>query len=335
MAISIIRAGWRYLFLVSWLLPAGLSAQQLPLFSLFRENQGLLNPAAVHSDFLLYHDSYRLSVGATHRSQWVDGNGKITTQSARAEYIGVGDSRFAPLTGLYVVNDQVGPTGFTGIYGRLASVFGLGHPNFGGFSVGLNIGYVQHRIETSQIDLLDPGDVPGQSDQTQWHPDVGLGAFFYKGLNNAIGEEAALVYAGVSAVQLFQLDLSFPGENGRFPLTRRPHFYALAGAYAFLDNFSFFELSTWARYVDGAPFDLDIRLRYQYNRQFWIGAGGALNGNLHAEFGTYLLHLFDRSARGRPLVKLSAGFDYGLNPRGLQPGRAFEVNLSILPAWNR
>jgi type IX secretion system PorP/SprF family membrane protein len=321
----------RCLLLLGWLLPAGLAAQQLPLFSLYRENQGLLNPAAVHSDFLLYHDSYRLSAGATHRSQWVDGDGKIATQSARVEYIGIGEGRFAPLAGLYTINDQVGPTGFTGIYGRLASVFGLGHPNYGGFSVGLNAGYVQYRIKASQIDLLDPGDAPGQTDQSQWHPDVGLGLFFYK----SIARETALVYAGLSAAQLFQLDLTLPGENGRFPLTRRPHFYAQAGAYKFLDNFSFLELSTWARYVDGAPFDLDVNLRYQFQRQFWVGGGAALNGNLHVEFGTYLLHLFDGEARGRPLVKLSAGFDYDLNPRGLQAGKAFEVNLSVLPAWNR
>jgi len=320
----------RYLLFLAWLLPLGLTAQQLPLFSLYRENQGLLNPAAVHSDFLLYHDSYRMSVGATHRSQWIGSSGKVTTQSARAEYIGVGEGRFAPLAGLYMINDEVGPTSFTGIYGRLASVFGLGHPNYGGFSVGLNAGYVQHRIQSSRIDLLDPGDIPGQTDQSQWHPDVGLGVFFYKNL-----EEQTLIYAGLSAVQLFQPDLTFPGENGGFPLTRNPHFYSLAGAYLFLDNFSFLEISTWARHVEGTPFDLDLNLRYQYQRQFWLGIGGALNGNLHAEFGAYLLQLLGGEERGRPLLKLSAGFDYALNRRGLGPDRAFEINLAVLPVWGR
>lgn len=310
-------------------------AQQLPLFSLYRENQGLLNPASVNSDFLLYQESYRLSVGATHRSQWVGSAGKMATQSLRGEFVGVGESSFAPLVGLYVVNDEVGPTSFTGIYGRVASIFGIEHPNFGGFSAGINAGLVQFRIKASEIDLLDPDDILGEEDQSQWHPDVGLGIYYYKNIGRS-GAETALIYAGLSAAQLIALDLTFKTQDREFPFTRQPHFYALAGVYKFLDDFSFLEISTWARYVKNTPVDVDINLRYQMKQKFWVGGGGSLGGWLHAELGVYLLQVFNSGRPGnQPLVKLSTGFDYTLTKYHGQADKAFEINLSVIPRWRR
>ena len=329
--LKIILAG----VLLSSLLSNTASAQQLPLFSLYRENQGLLNPAAVHPDFLLYHENHRLSIGITHRSRWVGGAGKVSTQGLRGEYIGVGESSFAPLAGLYLVNDEVGPTSFTGVYGRIASIFGMEHPNFGGVSVGLNFGLVQFRINASDINLLDPDDLLGQSDQSQWHPDVGLGVFFYKNVGR-YGAESALIYAGLSAAQLIGLELTFAGANGDYPFTRTPHLYALAGMYKFLDDFSFLEFSTWTRYVQHVPLDIDINLRYQSKRKFWVGGGGSLRGSLRAEFGVYLLHLLERdNSTNGPLVKLSAGFDYGLIQYRDLMDKSFELNLSVLPRWER
>ncbi len=323
------------LFSFSGLLNPPVLAQQLPLFSLSRENQGLLNPAAVNSDFMLYKESYRLSLGLTHRSQWVGNAGKTATQTARGEFVGVGESSFAPLIGIHMMNDQVGPTSFTGIYGRVATIFGIEHPNFGGFSAGLQGGLVQFRVKASEIDLLDPDDVVGQSDQSQWHPDVGLGIYYYKNIER-YGTETALIYAGISATQLFALDLTFDTNGGEFPLTRQPHFYAMAGVYKFLDAFSFLEISTWIRSVKNVPLDLDINIRYQLRQKFWIGAGSSLDGRLQGEFGLYLLQVFEgRNAGNRPLVKLSAGFDYRLiNTKNLVD-KAFEINLSVIPRWRR
>ncbi|HKK65982.1 MAG TPA: PorP/SprF family type IX secretion system membrane protein [Clostridia bacterium] len=325
------------LFLLSLLflclLSSQATAQQLPLFSLYRENQGLLNPAAVSSDFLLYRETYRLSAGITHRSQWVGSAGKSSTQSARAEYIGVGENAFAPIVGTYLLNNQVGPTSFTGVYGRIASLFGLEHPNFGGFSAGINAGLVQFRIKASEIDLLDPDDILGQTDQSQWHPDVGLGFYFYKNIEGP-DNKTALVYAGISATQLIGLDLTFTSDKREFPYTRQPHFYALAGLYKFLDAQSFIEFSSWIRYVEGVPLDMDVNVRYQKEQKFWVGGGGALSGRLHAELGVYLLHLLDLGRPGeQTLVKLSTGFDYSLIPFHNQTDRAFEINISVLPRW--
>lgn len=322
------------LFLSCWL-STPVAAQQLPLFSLYRENQGLLNPGAVSPDFLLYQENYRLSMGVTHRSQWVGSAGKTETQSLRGEFVGVGEGSFAPVGGLYLINDEVGPTSFMGIYGRMATIFGLEHPNFGGISVGINLGLVQFRVKASEIDLLDPNDILGQNDQSQWHPDAGLGIFYYKNIYN-YGAETALVYAGFSAMQLIGLDLTFSGANGEFPYTRNTHFYALAGVYKFLDDFSFLEFSTWTRYVQNIPLDMDVNVRYQNRQKFWVGMGGALSGNLHAEFGIYLLQLLESGGLSdSPLIKLSAGFDYAVIPFHHQMDKSFEVNLSVLPRWER
>lgn len=315
---------------------ASILAQQAPFFSLYRENQGLLNPASVNPDFLLYHNNYRLSVGGAHRSQWVGQAGKITTQVLRGEFIGVGENSFAPLAGLYLVNDVVGPTSMMGVSGRLASIFGLEHPNFGGFSIGLNAGAMRFRIKASEIDLLDPDDLLGQTDQSQWYPDVGLGFFYYNGLEKN-GVETALVYGGFSVAQLFQPELTFASAHGTFPLTRIPHFYATAGLYKFLDAFSFLEVSTWFRYVRHVPPILDINVRYQRNQQYWVGTGLSSAGDLHAEFGVYLHQLIgsDTPPYNRSVLKLSAGFDYAVIKFHEQIDRSLEVNLSVLPKWDR
>ena len=45
-----------------------ISAQQLPLFSQYRESQSILNPAAVSIDFIRNRNN--LSLGASYRNQW-------------------------------------------------------------------------------------------------------------------------------------------------------------------------------------------------------------------------------------------------------------------------
>jgi type IX secretion system PorP/SprF family membrane protein len=304
--------------------------QQLPLFSLYRENQGIINPASISSDFLLLREEQPLSIGVTYRTQRMGDAGQITTQTLKGEFIAVNENQFAPLLGMYLVNDEVGPTQMMGIYGRAANIFGLNHPNYGGFSLGLSFGAVQYRIKASEIELLDQDDVLGETDQSQWRPDVGVGLYFYKGFGQR-GFESILAYGGISAAQLISLDLTFKGSSGEFPLTRTPHYYGVVGIYKFLDEFSFIELSSWSRYVKNAPISIDLNVRYQKGRLFWIGVGGSLNGNIHTEFGAFLFSLFNDVTVSGSNLKLGIGFDYSLVNYYGQTDRTIEINLAYLP----
>ena len=46
------------------------------------------------------------------------------------------------VVGGYLINDQTGPTGFTGAYGRFAGIIS-DDPYFGGLSFGISLGVVQ------------------------------------------------------------------------------------------------------------------------------------------------------------------------------------------------
>jgi len=43
-------------------------AQQLPIFTQYRENHGYINPASISSDYMTYY--HNLYFGAPYRLQW-------------------------------------------------------------------------------------------------------------------------------------------------------------------------------------------------------------------------------------------------------------------------
>ena len=70
------------------LIACTLQAQQLPLFSQYREYQGLINPGSVTNDYLTI--GHTKAVGLSHRRQWKDIPNGISTQLARFEWFDPG-----------------------------------------------------------------------------------------------------------------------------------------------------------------------------------------------------------------------------------------------------
>jgi len=146
----------------------------------------------VSRDYLINEDN--LSFGASHRNQWTDFENAPKTQLLRGEYLYDGGT-FGLLTGGYLLNDQTGPTGLTGLYGRIGGIL-AGDPYYGGIALGLSLGVVQYRVDASQLNLRDQGDIVAADNQMQIFPDVGFGLYYYKRLASD-----DLVYAGVSIPQ--------------------------------------------------------------------------------------------------------------------------------------
>ena len=71
-------------FLLSY---SQVSAQELPLFTQYREFQSFLNPAAVPFDNLAQPYQALRTVGVSYRNQWVGFNGGPVTFTARYEHI--------------------------------------------------------------------------------------------------------------------------------------------------------------------------------------------------------------------------------------------------------
>lgn len=307
-------------FLLVWLTNT-IFAQQLSLFTQYRENLTLLNPAAVGSNYLTNEEN--LTFGATHRTQWQGFDAAPTTSTLRADLLFESGSSVSLLSGGYLIHDQTGPTGFTGLYGRLAGLLS-NDPRYGGLSLGLTIGMVQYRVNASEIRLREDGDVVGVEDQNTIHPDVGVGLFAYTLLDGGLFDDDYL-YGGLSIPQVFGLDLTFSGPNGEFHTQRVQHMYATVGLYKFLNDGSFLEPSLWLKYTPNAPFNLDVNLRYQMAENFWIGLGGATSQTIHLEAGFILgdnLGL-DNSLR------IGYGFDYSFTSFGPYTGGAHEINLAF------
>ncbi len=302
------------------LMPLASIAQQLPLFTQYRENTSALNPAAFSHDYLTMENN--LSFGASYRRQWTGINSGPQTSILRGEYIFSDLGSFGLVAGGHLMNDQTGPTGFTGIYGRLAGIITDDDPYYGGLSVGLTVGVVQYRVNVSEIFLRDAGDILAMDDQSQIYPDVGVGVYYYKLIDDGFLDESH-VYAGISVPQTFGLNLEFEDEGGGFSTKRIQHYYATAGLYKYFDE-GYIQPSVWVKYVQNAPLNIDFNLRYQLAGNFWIGAGGSTSGAMHIEGGFLLGENmgFDNTLR------IGYGYDYSFTSFGPSAGSTHEINLS-------
>ena len=295
-------------------------AQQLPLFTQYRDNQGVLNPASISSNYYLNQEN--ITIGASYRKQWATLNNSPTTQVLRGEWITSNNRSFNLLTGGYIMNDQTGPTGFTGLYGRIGALLSE-DPEQGGFAVGLSLGVVQYRVNVSKLRFHDAGDVEGMVDQNKIFPDAGLGAYYYRQMNTGNGRNDYF-YSGVSIPQLFGLNLQFKDTDGQFATKRIQHFYGMAGWIHYLTDESYLEPSVWVKYAPNAPFNADINLKYQMNNVFWLGTGISLGKMFHAETGVVLGEDLDMGGT----IKIGYGFDYSFNTFGPFAGSTHEFNLS-------
>lgn len=301
-----------------------LSAQQLPLFTQYRENATIINPAALETDFFAYGNN--ITLGASYRSQWGSISGGPRTQTLRGSYVGLNGGGVNLTAGGYLINDVTGPTGFTGFYGRIGGVLGS-DPEYSGLAIGISGGMVQYRIDADKVVVRDAGDPVAAQDNAQVYPDLGVGIYFY----NTVGQDNYF-YVGASVPQLFGLNLNFTDDNGDFSVERARHYYGMAGYYSFFDNDSFIEMSLWGKYIPGAPANLDFNIRYQLPAAIWIGTGlgrglgtaGSNSTNFHLDAGFTL----GEAAGFDSTIRFGYGFDYSFSSFGPPAGSTHEVNLS-------
>lgn len=298
-----------------------LSSQQLSLFNQYRENQTILNPAAVGNNYLAYDQN--LAFGVSYRSQWQEFEGSPTTATIRGEYLYNNGGAVSLLSGGYIVNDKTGPTGYTGLYGRVGGLLS-DDPYYGGISIGLSFGAVQYRVNTSEIRLREVNDVLAMDDQNQIYPDVGVGIFAYKLLDDGGFFDGDYVYGGLSIPQAFGLDLTFENENGEFSTQRLQHFYGHIGLYKFFRDEGFLEPSIWVKYVPNVPVNVDFNLRYQMAQNFWVGIGGATSQAMHIEMGV----LLGENVGFGSTLKVGYGYDYSFSNFGPYTGGTHEINIA-------
>jgi type IX secretion system PorP/SprF family membrane protein len=307
------------LCLILFTLPEWCEAQHLPLFTQYREQAGILNPAAVHGDYLAFE--HNVAFSGSYRRQWVGLAAAPTTQVLQGQYMYAERGSFGWIAGGYLMNDQTGPIGYTGAYGRVAGII-TDDPYYGGLSFGLSIGAVQYRVDVNEIKLREDNDILTMDNQAKLYPDVGLGAYFYRQLESG-WFDGNHVYVGLSVPQVFGLNLEFKDETGAFSTKRVQHFYGQLGMLAYLDGDSFLEPSVWIKYAPNAPVNADFNLRYQMQSNFWLGTGVSTAGNFHLEFGYIALDFLADDSN----LKIGYGYDYSFSSFGPDVGSTHEFNV--------
>lgn len=272
-----------FIFFTFLLLSQTISAQQLPLFTQYREHHSLINPAAVSWGYFTY--KYNFNVGISHRTQWQEIEHHPKIQHLHGEYMMKGKSNFSLLTGINVLHQSSDPFYKTGTYGRAVVLF-TENPYYFGIAAGFMAGGVHYHLKISDLETLDTEPILNDlnaNDLTNFRPDVSLGIYFYKQFRKSFlkGDN---IYGGFSIPQILALK-ALKNEN---LIKTKQHFFAVLGYYKYLNQDSFIEPSVWIKSVPNAPINLDFNIRFQYSNVFWIGSGFSTNDSVLFEAGVLI-----------------------------------------------
>ena len=290
-----------------------LSAQQEVQNSFYMFNSSILNPAYAGS-----RDALSFVVDA--RSQWTGWKGAPKTNSfimhtpLMNESIGVG---------LNVVNDVIGPTNKTALFGDFAYRLRL-NKNNDRLCFGLRAGADLIRNNLSSLSVNDAAD-PLVINNTNFNTNTfntGAGVYYY-------GQR---FFIGLTAPKIIPNKLS---KDVNFADSKQVlHYYLIAG-YVFKLN-SLWDLKPGCaiKYTQNAPISIDGNLSVLFNEKIWFGVvyrhGSAAGANIVYNFTKQLRvgYAYDYSINNMGRYSPSShevilGFDFLSNQRALKSPRYF------------
>lgn len=296
-------------------------SQQLPLFTQYREVQGLINPASVNHDYFLEH--YNISAGITYRSQWNDIAGHPKTTAARLEYVVVPKrGNFHLLTGGYYLQDKTGLTNRQSAYLRLGAIYSR-DPSESGIGLGFNAGMVWSTFDFTGVKLTDPNDLVLDQPFNYSDPDIGIGVYYYQRIHaGALASDQ--FYVGLSVPQFLNQYYEIKNNEQIFKLYKTPHFYGHAGYYKTLSETMYLSGSLWYKYAKGSTSVVDFNARMYMFDKLWVGAGISSIGMVHMEVGTILGKYFDFNNFN---FKVGYAADFNIGELANNLGLTHEVNL--------
>lgn len=282
-----------------------LLAQQDPQYTQFMFNKLALNPAYAGS-------KHALCASVLYRKQWVGINGAPTTQVLNVH--GVIRKKNIGL-GLSVVHDEIG------IFNNWTMNFiydyhlrlGKGKLNIGG-QVGID--YLRAQWDLSEPDQVGDYAIPGGS-PSKVFPNFGVGAYYH----------TKNYYIGLSVPTLMKSSLEFDGaqqNSGQDVISNQDrHFFLMGGFVVPVSEKIKFKPAILLKYVQNAPFDMDINASFLFFNKLWLGATyryqDSIDGVLQFQFN----HCF----------KVGLGYDYTLTELQKYNSGSFEIMLEycIIP----
>ena len=249
-----------------------LQAQQNVMVSQYMFNGLLLNPAYSGSQ------NYLTST-LMYRNQWVRVDGAPVTSVLAVD--GTIANKNVGL-GLIIMNDRIGATDQTDIYGNYAYKIKVKN---GKLALGIKAGVSRYVYNTDKLIYWDEVDkvYADGNKQSSWLPKFGLGAYY----------NSDKWYAGISVPVLFAYDpnYKFGLDVNKSSLDRR-HYLATAGLIIKLNENFKTKPSFLLKYVPSAPVQADLNLSLLYKDKFWIGAslrtGDAMAAIVEYQINRYL-----------------------------------------------
>ena len=277
------------------------NAQQVPFYSQYNFSPFVLNPAAAGAD------GYTTII-LSHRNQWfgIEGAPKAFSASVQTRVMkrshifnksyvkrrnkGVFHSGRAGF-GLTAYNYRAGQIDQT--TAQLAYAYHIDLRNKAQLSMGLSLGFLKYNCDPNNLRLIDNVDDPILNSKISLNiPDANFGIFY-------IDQKK---YIGLSVLQLLQASLNFglyAGEN--LQINRQ---YYLVGGYNFTVNRQdILESSFYLKASEQLNMQLDVSLKYVYNKKFWIGLGFRTGMTFIGTTGVcinrfYFSYAYDYSPRG-------------------------------------
>lgn len=238
-------------------------AQQDPLFSQYMFNMLAVNPAYAGSADVF-------TVMALSRHQWVGFAGAPSTQTILAH---------TPLKkqnmalGFSVLNDKVGPTRQTGVYGDYAYRIRTGANTRLAF--GLKGGVNLYQADLAALTSVDP-DNANVNVKGQAMPNFGFGMFW----------QSDRYYVGISVPKLLENAIDVVDQVGLVTDPEVRHYFLTGGYVMDLDRAVKFKPSFLLRMVNGAPLSLDVNANFLFRERIWLGAMYRV-GNAFGVLGQY------------------------------------------------
>lgn len=240
----------RHIFFV-WLMlmvPLVAYSQQLPLYTQYIFNGFLVNPALAGT-----HNYYQIRTNT--RVQWVG-----IPDHPITNYLSVygPDKNRNMGYGCYVFNDVTGPTSRFGVSGAYA--YNLSLSEGMRLSMGLSLGFMQYKVDGSNVDLAEGGDVLNGSMFSKMVPDAGIGLYLYT-FNYHVGLSTNQVLN--NKVKLLE------AENTTAVSRLRSHFYLTGGYRYYINKEWAVEPNMSLKAVGSAPLQMDFTVKGLYNSMIW------------------------------------------------------------------
>ena len=265
-----------------------LSAQQDAQFTQYMFNQLYYNPA-----YAGLSDGSELT--AIHRSQWFGYDGTINPSGAPSTQMISMNSQLAfngiqGGVGLYIMNDQLGPSSNLEI--QMSFAYQLRLKNGATLSAGLKAGLYSSSLNFDELVFVDPSDVVAgiSGKESQMKPDIGIGLHYRKGD----------FFGGLSANHLIESKFDFGEDQISNQLSR--HYYLTAGYDYRLNSQLTITPTILLKSVGLNTYNFDLSVIGRYNEKLWAGLAFRQSESASAMFGYKVLS--DRS------LTLAYAFDF-------------------------